>query len=87
MPLATEHNEWLFDAMAQALDEVDSRHHGLLLAKFSMLLANAVGDHEVVAAALRTSLEHVPVNTEVSTSATAPRDPLAPLPSRSGSAA
>jgi Protein of unknown function (DUF2783) len=59
MPLTTEDNEWLFDAMAQAVDQADAEQTPLLLAKFAMLLANAVGDRGAVELALTTAQAHL----------------------------
>jgi Protein of unknown function (DUF2783) len=59
MPLNTEDNEWLFEAMAQALDRVGAQQSALLLAKFSMLLANQIGERAVVEEALQTALAHL----------------------------
>ncbi len=59
MPLNTEDNEWLFDALAQAVDRVEAQQSSLLLAKFSLLLANQVGERALVAQALQSALAHL----------------------------
>lgn len=59
MPLNTDDNEWLFDAMAQAIDQAGADQTQLLLAKFAMLLANAVGDRAAVEQALKTAQAHL----------------------------
>ena len=60
MTLTTEDHEWLFDALAQALDQVGPERGSLLLAKLSMLLADAIGDRAAIELALATALEHIP---------------------------
>jgi Protein of unknown function (DUF2783) len=59
MPLNTDDHEWLFDALAQAVDSVTAQQSSLLLAKFSMLLANQVGERALVEQALHRALAHL----------------------------
>ena len=53
MTMNTEDNEWLFDAMAQAIDQVGAERSALLLAKFAMLLSNQIGERNTVEKALQ----------------------------------
>ncbi len=62
MPLNTDDNDWLFDAMAQAIDRVGVEHSGLLLAKFAMLLSNQIGERPLVEQSLNTALAHLQAN-------------------------
>jgi hypothetical protein len=60
MTMNTEDNEWLFDAMAQAIDQVGPERSALLLAKFAMLLSNQIGERSTVEKALQSALTHLP---------------------------
>ncbi len=59
MPLDTDDNDWLFEAMAQAIDRAGAAQTELLLAKFAMLLANLQSERAPVELALKQAIANL----------------------------
>ena len=59
MALSTDDNEYLFDALAQAIDRVGPLQAPLLLSKLVLLLANRLGDRSAVDHALSQAQLHL----------------------------
>ena len=59
MALSTDDNEYLFDALAQAIDRVGPLQAPLLLSKLVLLLANRIGERSVVDQALSQAQMHL----------------------------
>lgn len=59
MPLSTDANERLYDALAEAIDRVGPEHEALFLTKLALLLANRLGEEDAVNRALAAALREI----------------------------
>ncbi len=56
-PLTITQLEKVYDTLAQAIDQAGPDHAEVFLTKLSLLMANALGDAELVAALVETALK------------------------------